>query len=152
VAHFDPTILTIVLIVMVPVIAGFTLMARRLRLQQEQFKLLMEERKLLIENGVRDLPPVTLPTLSGPRFDGFRHLRVGVVLTLVAAVSGAYAALHGGKLYMLGSDTESLIWIVGAIGVAHLALHFIRRAYDRRAAEQCQDANRAGHDDGTGLH
>ncbi len=131
-ARFDPTAVYIMLIIIVPVIAGFRLIAHRLKLQQDQFKMMMEERKLLIEKGATELPPVTLPTSNFQRFNAFRHLRVGVVFTLLAAALGAYAAMHDGKINMFGSDfPDVIIWIIGAVGVAHLALFFLRRAYER---------------------
>ncbi len=130
--RFDPTAVSIVFIVFIPVIAGFTLIAHRLKLQQEQFKMMMEERKLLIQNGATDLPPVTLPSLGLHRLNGFRQLHIGVVFTLLAAAGATYAATHGGRIDMFGGDVpDALIWVVGAIGVAHLILFFLRRFYDR---------------------
>jgi hypothetical protein len=112
-----------------PVVFGFTLIAHRLRLQQDQFRLMMDERRLLIEKGVTDLPPLELPT-QPLRRDRLRHLRAGVMLMAIAAALGADASMHGGRITLFGGDlSASVAILIGLVGLASLSFHFIARAY-----------------------
>lgn len=114
-----------------PVIFGFTLIAHRLRLRQDQFKMMMEERRLLIEKGVTDLPPLELPT-QPLRRDRLFHLRAGIMFLAIAAALGIDAAMHGGHITLFGGIISvSVAILIGLIGLATLSFHFITRRYER---------------------
>jgi len=115
----------IMIVVGVPILAVVGIAAYSRWLQHRKLQLLLEERKLLIEKGVTDLPPLALPKLSR-RTDRLRNLKGGIVLLFVA---GAFAiAPFGGPQ----SENEGLAVILAAVGLALLVIHALTGYYERR--------------------
>ncbi len=116
------------IVVGIPILAFFGIVAYKKWLQHRQLQLLLEERKLLIEKGVTDLPPLELRGLpSAPKARSrLRNLKAGIVLLFVA---GAFAiGPFGGPQ----SESEGLAVILAALGVALFVIHFITVRYENR--------------------
>ncbi len=109
-----------------------TLPLYRMTLANRHFMLLLEERKLLIEKGVTELPPLEVPEPAGlpKKRDRLRYLKYAIVLLFLAA---AFLAMH---LLMPTVDNLPIPLILGAIGVALLLIHFIAEAYERRERQE----------------
>ena len=131
---FDMTAFLVVFIAVgMPVIFGFTLIAHRLRLQQDQYKMLMDERRLMIERGATDLPPIELPRQQAFRLNPMRHLRIGILALAVTAALGIDALLHDGRITMFGNGVPSSVMLLtGLVGVAFLVIFFTGRAYGQQ--------------------
>ncbi len=125
----------LVIVVGIPVLAVFGMAAYSRWLHHRQLQLILEERKLLIEKGVTDLPPLELPERPAARIAGglfalgrgrLRNLKAGIVLLFVA---GAFAiAPFGGPQ----SESAGLSVILAAVGLALLLIHFITVRYENR--------------------
>ena len=135
------------IVVGIPILAVFGLAAYSRWVKHRQLQLVMEERKLLIEKGVTDLPPLELPdtpgwpmsTIGSSLFNlgrgPLRNLKAGIVLLFISA---ALLALHfwemGGVQPSgpLSEDSIGLPVILAALGVALLLIHFITVRYENR--------------------
>jgi len=134
------------IVVGIPVLAVFGLAAYSRWLQHRQLQLLLEERKLLIEKGVTELPPLELPdspVARKARIGGLLalgrgplgNLKAGIVLLFISA---ALLALHFWKmggvqpLGPLSEDSLGLPVILAAIGLALLVIHAISGHYEHR--------------------
>ena len=103
--------------------------------QHRQFKLLLDERKLLRERGVTDLPPLELPEMAG-KGDRLRNLKAGVILLFIA---GAFAFGRTFGVVPFGmprDESGGLAVILAAIGLALLVIHAISSHYERREAQE----------------
>ncbi len=127
------------IVVGIPILAVFGTGIYSKWLQHRQLQLLLEERKLLIEKGVTDLPPLELPDPPvAPKATGgrLRNLKAGIVLLFMAgafAIGGMFGAeLFGGAR----SDNIGLIVVLAAIGLALLVIHAISSYYERPAGPQ----------------
>jgi len=117
------------IVVGIPILAAVGMAIYSRWLQHRQLQLLLEERKLLIEKGATDLPPLGLPKLPR-RTDRLRNLKGGIVLLFVA---GAFSiGPFGGPQ----SDSEGLGVILAAIGLALLVIHAISSYYERRERQE----------------
>jgi len=125
------------IVVGIPILAVFGMAAYSRWLQHRQLQLLLEERKLLIEKGVTDLPPVKLPGIPAvPKARGrLRNLKAGIVLLFISA---ALVALHFSRIGgmqpfgSLSDDSLGMPVILAAIGLALLLIHFITVRYENR--------------------
>ena len=118
-----------IIVVGIPILAVFGLAAYSRWLLHRQLQLLLEERKLLIEKGVTELPRLEISGLAvAPKAtrDRLRNLKAGIILLFVA---GAFAiAPFGGPQ----SESGGLAVILAAIGLALLLIHFITVRYENR--------------------
>ena len=126
--------LVIVLIVgLIIVLRGY-----RMILQHRQLKLLLEERKLLIEKGSTDLTPLEIPEMPTKKaFPWF--LAAGIILLFVSPV---FLVGHLGYAPTGPSPESAFLWLClmsGAIGLALLVIHFIAEAYERRERQEEQE-------------
>ncbi|MHC3129138.1 MAG: hypothetical protein IBV52_03580 [Candidatus Bathyarchaeota archaeon] len=124
------------IVVGIPILAVFGMAAYSRWLQHRQLQLILEERKLLIEKGVTDLPPLGLPKLPR-RTDRLRNLKAGIILLFIAgafAIGGTFA----GAPFWGGSPPENigLVLILAALGLALLVIHAISSHYERREAQE----------------
>ena len=125
------------IVVGIPVLAVFGMAAYSRWLQHRQLQLVLEERKLLIEKGVTDLPPLELPNISSgwPKARSrLRNLKVGIVLLFIAgalAIEPLGAPFGGAR-----SDNIGLIVMLVAIALALLVIHAISSYYERPAGPQ----------------
>lgn len=119
-------------VVGLPVIAGTVIFVYSRMLHHRQLQLLLEERKLLIEKGVTELPPLEMPEPAAmpKKQDRLRSLKAGIILLFIAT---AFLAMH---LLMPTVDNLPIPLILGAIGVALLLIHFISEAYERRERQE----------------
>ena len=116
------------IVVGIPIIVGVGAGVYSRWLKHRQLQLMLEERKLLIEKGVTDLPRLELPhpSVAPKAKDRLRNLKAGIVLLFVA---GAFAiAPFGGPQ----SESGGLAVILAAIGLALLLIHFITVRYENR--------------------
>ena len=122
------------IVVGIPIIVGVGAGVYSRWLQHRQLQLVLEERKLLIEKGVTDLPPLELPdSPAAPKARSrLRNLKAGIILLFVAgafAIGGTFgAAPFGGSR----SENGGLIVMLVAIGFALLLIHFITARYENR--------------------
>ncbi len=124
------------MLVLIIVVVGLviTLRVYRMTLENRRLMLLLEERRLLIEKGVTDLPPLQLgemPTKKG--LPGY--LAAAIILLFISAAWVACAFL----MRPLGMDYGLNVWpsiMLGAIGLALLVIHFIGEAYERRGSQE----------------
>lgn len=106
----------------------------RMTLENRHLMLLLEERRLLIEKGVTDLPPLEIPEM--PRKKGLPgYLAASIILLFISAAWVACAFL----MRPVGVDYGMAVWpsiMLGAIGLALLLIHFIASAYERRERQE----------------
>ena len=116
------------IVVGIPILGVIGMAAYSRWLQHRQLQLLLEERKLLIEKGVTDLPPLALPGLPSAPAPRARlgSLKAGIILLFVA---GAFAI---GPFGAPQSESAGLSVILAAIGLALLLIHFITMRYENR--------------------
>ena len=124
--------------VALPIGLIFFAVARNFLLQKHRLEMAMTERRLLIEQGVTDLPPLRLTDLSRGRRSPYRALAWGVVLLALALGMGLGTYLYpdSGPRGMEGAPL-----ILGFLGLALLAIHFLVRYYEKqdRLLEQAED-------------
>ena len=126
------------IVVGIPVLGGLALAAYSRMLQHRRLELLLAERKLLIEKGVTDLPPLEMPQPAAKpkKRDRLDNLKAGIMLLFISAAMLAldFSELGGIGPFPFGSRSESvgIPVILGAIGLALLLIHFIAGAYERR--------------------
>ncbi len=122
----------LVIVVGIPVLASIGLAVYSRMLHHRQLQLLLEERKLLIEKGVTELPPLEMPEPAAmpKKRDRLRNLKAGIILLFIAT---AFLAMH---LLMPTVDNLQIPLILGAIGVALLLIHVISEAYERRERQE----------------
>lgn len=101
-------------------------------LQHRKIQMLLAERKLLIEKGVTDLPPLQLPEIVH-RTDSFGNLKAGVVLLFTSGGLLLSYLLRGTQRPFFGDLNLhiSITCLLAALGFALLVIHFLVRAYDR---------------------
>jgi len=122
------------IVVGIPIVAVFGVVAYSRWLRHRQLQLLLEERRLLIERGVTDLPPLKLPELPSapaPRVQ-LRNLKAGIILLFVAGALAIGRALGGAPFGGSQSDDIGLMVILAALGLALIVVHYIAQAYERR--------------------
>ncbi len=122
------------IVVGIPILAVFGLAAYARWLQHRQLQLLLEERKLLIEKGVTDLPPLELPDspVAPKARSRLRNLKAGIVLLFISAALLALYFWEIGGVPASGplGGGMALIVMLGGIGVALLVIHFITVRYE----------------------
>lgn len=96
------------------------------RLQRQRLEMLMAERRLLIEKGVTDLPPLDL---SDPRRGSRRYSTLAWGMVLVAVGLGVSLAGYLGGEGVHGHETAGPV--LGFLGLALIGIHFAVRAYER---------------------
>jgi len=134
------------MLLLIIAIVGLVVLVRiyHLMLQNRQLTLLLEERRLLIERGVTDLPPLQLPEMRTQKASR-STLIAGIVLLLVSVawlVSGVFvlphlthytAFRHSGASVGLALGPGVLIGAVGLLLlVIHAVLSAVSRCYERR--------------------
>jgi len=128
-SHMLAVPLSLVLLIGIPVVTLVLLIrAYRLSLRHRQLGRVFEERKLLIEKGVTDLPAIRLPEMEKAR-DGFGNLKAGVILLVLGAAYAFAKPLVGGEA---SKSDMALGLIIGAVGFALVLVHFLVRAMQRR--------------------
>jgi len=129
---YYPTMVAIMpfVTIIIVVIAVSLFHAYRLSLRHRQLGRVFEERKLLIEKGVTELPAIRLPETEKAR-DGFGNLKAGVILLVLGATLAFLFLLLRARV---GSNVSLIGYglIIGAIGFALVLLHFLVRALQRR--------------------
>jgi hypothetical protein len=100
-------------------------------LQHRQIQLLLDERRLLIEQG-RDLPELKLPEMGHGRRDRLRNLKAGLVLLFVAAALLASSAVQPEQPLLGEKALMPVMVILGALGFAFVLIQVITEAYERR--------------------
>ena len=118
------------IVVGIPVLAVFGMAAYSRWLQHRQLQLLLEERKLLIDKGVTDLPRLEMPGLPSAPRARLRSLKAGIILLFIA---GAFAI---GPFGAPQSESAGLSVILAALGVALLVIHAISSYYERRERQE----------------
>ncbi len=117
------------LVIGLPFALTFAYMVCRLWLRNRQVEMILAERKLLIEKGITDLPPLEVP--NGERkASPVRNLAAGLILLFIAAALALDYGLRPHEPFM-GSFQQSAVLITGAVGIALVTIHFIARAYLR---------------------
>ena len=130
------------IVVGIPILAVFGLAAYSRWLQHRQLQLLLEERKLLIEKGVTDLPSLELPhpsATSKARRGRLRNLKAGIVLLFIASALAIGGTFGGAPFGGSRSENTGMIVMLVAIGVALLVIHWVQAHYElqqRREREQ----------------
>ena len=109
-----------------PFILTFAYLAYRLFLRNKQIEMILAERRLLIEQGVTDLPPLEAPVER--RASSFRNLAAGLFLLFIAAALALDYALRPHEPFM-GPFQQTAVLIAGSVGLALVIIHFIARAY-----------------------
>jgi hypothetical protein len=131
--------------VALPIGLVFFAVARNFLLQKHRLELAMAERRLLIEQGVTDLPPLRLSDLAVRRANPYRTLTWGVILLALALGTGLGAYLYPDSAVR---GVQGAPLILGFLGLALLAIHFLVRYYEKqdRPSEQAdsQDAKPQG--------
>ncbi|MFQ6130635.1 MAG: DUF6249 domain-containing protein [Armatimonadota bacterium] len=126
----DWTAIIIMFIVLpLPFVFTFGFVAYRRWLEHREVQLMLEERKLLIEKGVTDLPALELPEVRG-KADRHTNLKAGLVLVFLALAVLVADCLP--RESFLGGMGLPFAILSGAIGLALLLIHFIVQAYARR--------------------
>ena len=123
------------IVVGIPILAVFGLAAYSRWLQHRQLQLLLEERKLLIEKWVTDLPSLELPhpsATSKARRGRLRNLKGGIVLLFIASALAIGGTFGGAPFGGSRSENTGMIVMLAAIGVALLVIHFITVRYEDR--------------------
>ncbi len=111
-----------------------------LMLQNRQLTLLVEERRLLIERGVTDLPPLELPEMRTKKAS--RSLLITGVVLLCVSVAWIASGLFLTRYSALGHPGVNVGValgpgvLIGALGLLLLVIHAVSSAvssyYDRR--------------------
>ncbi len=132
-------------VVGIPVLSVIGLRAYWLSLLDKQVKGLFEERKLLIEKGVTDLPSLELPQMAGEgmgpdmpqvplpavvrtRVQSVTLLRAGLIVLIVGAcVFASGLALGGSSHHLLQAG-----FVIVVAGLLLFLMHLIVRAFGRR--------------------
>lgn len=119
-------ILAIVCTFGMPAAIVITALVTQSRMQRQRLEMLMAERRLLIEKGVTDLPPLDL---TDPRRGSRRYgtLVWGMVLIALALGVSLAGYLGGGGVH--GHETAGPV--LGFLGLALIGIHFAVRAYER---------------------
>ena len=123
------------IVVGIPVLAAAGAAIYSRWLQHRPLQLLLEERKLLIEKGVTDLPPLELPDPPvAPKPRGpLRNLKAGIILLFISA---ALVFLRISEIGGVHSGLPILAVMLAAIGLALLLIHAISSHYERREAQE----------------
>ena len=121
-------------VVPLPFLFILALVGYRGWLRHRQLQLMLDERKLLIERGVTDLPPLELPGLEEKKQPGDRYdnLKAAILLLFLAVAFVVMQLVAGDSLRFLGPVRLPATAILGALGLALLLIHFICRAAERR--------------------
>ena len=122
------------IVIAIPILAVFGITAYSRWLQHRQLQLMLEERKLLIEHGVTDLPPLELPdSPAAPKARSrLRNLKAGIILLFVAGAFAFGRTFGVVPFAMPRSESGGLAVILAALGVALLVIHFITVRYENR--------------------
>ena len=142
--------LVVFIICGLPIVLGVSVAIYGQRLRHKQLTLMMDERRLLIENGVTNLPRLELPAQSSRRV-GLFDLRAGIVFISIALgllvqylIVQPAAGEDAGRAVQMG-----FIAVLGALGTGLVAFHFIARAYARQDQPPASaDSDLASHDAG----
>lgn len=124
-----------------PFLCAFGIVAYRLWMRHRQVQAMLEERRLLIERGVTDLPPMQLPDMARKR-DRLANLTAGVVLLFLGAALWLMAVVAREPL--MGAHQVQIAAMLAAIGVALLIVHAIAEYYRRSNGQLEQAAAQAG--------
>ena len=129
-----------VLIIVLPIALIIGLTAYKALLRHRQVQQLLDERRLLIEKGITDLPPPEVPEMmriTDPpppqvpemlrKRDPLRSLKAGIILLALAA-----AFLVGYFLFPEDVSDPHYSVFLGALGLALILIHYIAQAYERR--------------------
>jgi hypothetical protein len=112
-----------------PFTLAFAYLIYRLWIRNRQVEMILAERKLLIEKGITDLPPLEVP--NGERkASPIRDLAAGLILLFIAAALALDCALRPDEPF-IGPFQQSAVLITGSVGLALVIIHFIARAYTR---------------------
>ncbi len=132
------------MLLLIIAVVGLVVLVRiyHLMLQNRQLTLLLEERRLLIERGVTDLPPLQLPEMRTEKASR-STLIASIVLLLVSVawlvsaffLTRSSALVHSGVHVSLGVALGPGV-LVGALGLLLLVIHAVSSAvssyYERR--------------------
>ena len=132
------------IVVGIPIVAVFGVVAYSRWLRHRQLQLLLEERRLLIERGVTDLPPLKLPELPSapaPKVQ-LRNLKAGIILLFVAGALAIGRALGGAPFGGSQSDDIGLMVILAALGLALIVVHYIAQVYEQREPSENETSGR----------
>lgn len=133
-----------VIICLGPVLLGIGLVAWKAYLRHKLFTQILEERRLLIEKGVTDLPKLEVP-MSPMRRGGLFDLRAGIVFVSVAAglaihhwvLSAPQASSLANEGDRLALQTEPFVMsVLACLGLGLICFHFIARAHTRDDGNQ----------------
>jgi hypothetical protein len=118
-----------------PVAIVVTALVTQSRSQKQRLEMLMAERRLLIEKGVTDLPPLDL---TDPRQSGRRYgsLVWGVILLAIGLGLGVSSYLGGEGPGL--QDLDTAVPVLGFLGLGLIGIHFVVRAYQRADEEREQ--------------
>jgi uncharacterized membrane protein len=122
-------VLIVLFVIPLPFIFTFGFVAYRHWLRHREMERMLEERRLLIERGVTDLPPLQLPEEQHKR-DRLANLKAGVVLLAIAAALWLLAVFTEEPL--MGHVQVQIAAVLGAIGLALLVVHAMAEYYRRR--------------------
>ena len=128
-----------IIVVGIPILAVFGLAAYSRWLQHRQLQLLLEERKLLIEKGVTELPRLEISGLAvAPKAtrDRLRNLKAGIILLFVAGALAIGRAFGGAPFGGSRSDNIGLMVVLAALGLALIVIHYVAQAYERREPQE----------------
>jgi hypothetical protein len=137
------------LIIFLPVLLGIGIVAWKAYLRHQLMVQMLEERRLLIEKGVTDLPKLELPVSRGSalRRAGLFDLRGGIVFVSVAVGLAIHRwVLVAPPAFPAGhTDAElELVPVLFCLGLGLICFHFIARAHTTNGASQ-------GNGSGSGL-
>jgi hypothetical protein len=118
------------IVVGLPIILGIGVAVYRMMLQHRQVQLLLEERKLLIEQG-RELPPLRLPEIGRRWRDPYRSLRWGIILLALAVGLLVAAAVSPRPSFEEGFQVTASI-LLAALGCGMLLVHAFARPAESR--------------------
>ena len=121
-----------------PIGLVFFAVARNFLLQKHRLEMAMAERRLLIAQGVTDLPPLRMSDLAVRRPSPYRTLTWGVILLSLALGTGLGTYLYPDAPWR-GAQGAPLV--LGCLGLALLTIHFLVRYYEKqdRPFEQAED-------------
>jgi len=131
----DMTAISIVFFVVpLPFLFVLAMVGYRGWLRHKQLQLMLDERKLLIEKGVTDLPPLELPGMEEKKKPGDRlaNLKAGIVLLALAVAFVLMQLVTPDAVHFLGPVRLPATLILGALGLALLLIHFVCRASESR--------------------
>jgi hypothetical protein len=116
------------IVIGLPVILGIGFGVYRMVLQHRQVQLLLEERRLLIEQG-RELPPLRLPEMGRRSRDPYRSLRWGIILIALAVGLMVAAAVSPRPVHEHGWVITGSI-LLAALGCGLLVVHVFAKPTD----------------------